>query len=388
MYDLIIIGAGALGTFHAYHAAKAGQRVLLLEKDRYPVGATVRNFGQVVPSGLAGRWFDHGRRSLEIYCAIQQETDLTVRQNGTLYIASDADEWQLANELHDRYAGIGYPSELLSKVQCLAKYPVLQPDYVVGGLFFPEELSVEPEQMIHRLIAFVQQKYGVEYRPGAAVIDVQSNQSGAIVTLATKQRFGAGRVLICGGHEVRLLFPEVLAEAGLVVSKLQMLLAEPVAGLVLPGNILTGLTIRRYEAFGECPSYPSIQARLPDYLAELKKWGIHILFKQATDGSVIVGDSHEYADATQAEDLGYHTQDFINDLMLTEARRIVTFPLTIRKTWAGFYSQTTAEIFEHDVDEHIRIVTGIGGKGMSSGAGYAEDSVRQWLGLGQQLGVG
>ena len=91
MYDLIIVGAGVLGTFHAYHAAKAGLRVLLLEKDRYPVGATVRNFGQVVPSGLAGRWFEYGRRSLEIYRDIQQETDLTVRANGTIYVASDAD---------------------------------------------------------------------------------------------------------------------------------------------------------------------------------------------------------------------------------------------------------------------------------------------------------
>ncbi|MDB5240609.1 MAG: oxidase [Spirosoma sp.] len=377
MYDLIIVGAGVLGTFHAYHAAKAGQRVLLLEKDRYPVGATVRNFGQVVPSGLAGRWFDYGRQSLTIYREIQEETDLTVRQRGTIYVASDADEWQLANELHDHYVRIGYGSELLSKAQCLAKYPTLQPDYVVGGLFFSEEMSVEPELMIHRLIAFVQQKYGVDYRPGSAVVDVQSNAGGATVTLATRQRFEAGRVLICSGHEVKLLFPEVLARAGLVVSKLQMLLAEPVANLSLPGNILTGLSIRRYEAFQECPSYARIQT--PEHYAELKKWGIHILFKQAIDGSIIVGDSHEYADATHTEDLGYHTQEAINDLMLAEARRIVTFPLKIRKTWAGFYSQTADEIFEHNIDEYIRIVTGIGGKGMSSGAGFAEYNIRQWL---------
>ena len=377
MYDLIIVGAGVLGTFHAYHAAQAGQRVLLLEKDRYPVGATVRNFGQVVPSGLAGRWFDYGRRSLDIYRTIQQETDLTVRANGTIYIASDADEWTLANELYDRYQRIGYRSELLTKAQCLAKYPSLHPDYVVGGLFFPDELSVEPEQMIHRLIAYVQRSYKVDYRPGSVVIDCQSNYGGAIITLSNRERFQAGRVLICSGHEVRLLFPEVLAEAGLVVSKLQMLLAEPVAGVQLPGNILTGLTIRRYEAFQECPSYAGMQ--LPEHLAELKKWGIHLLFKQAIDGSIIIGDSHEYAEATQTEDLGYHTQDFINDLMLTEARRIVQFPITIKKKWAGFYSQTKDEIFEHNVDENIRIVTGIGGKGMSSGAGYAEESIRTWL---------
>ncbi len=385
MYDLIVIGAGVLGTFHAYHAAKAGKRVLLLEKDRYPIGATVRNFGQVVPSGLAGRWFDYGRRSLDIYQSIQQETDITIRKNGTVYIASDADEWTLANELHDRYERIGYASELLTKAQCLAKYPSLRPDYVLGGLFFPQEMSVEPEQMIHRLIAYVQQKYAVDYRPGSVVVDVQSKAGGAVVTLSNRQRFEAGQVLICSGHEVRLLFPEVLASAGLVVSKLQMLLAAPVAGLTLPGNILTGLSIRRYEAFQECPSYAQINANPPDHpatvdRAELKKWGIHILFKQATDGRIIVGDSHEYAPATEAEDLGYHTQDFINDLMLAEARRIVTFPLTIQKTWAGFYSQTPAEIFEHRIDDSIRIITGIGGKGMSSSAGYAEATLKNWWG--------
>lgn len=379
MYDLIIIGAGVLGTFHAYHAARAGKRVLLLEKDRYPVGATVRNFGQVVPSGLAGRWVGYGWRSLEIYRAIQEETDITVRENGTIYIASDQDEWTLANELHDRYQSIGYPSELLTKAQCLTKYPSLRPDYVLGGIFFPQEMSVEPEQMIHRLIAFVKEKHKVDYRPGSSVVDVQSKAGGAEVTLSNRQRFEAGQVLMCSGHEVRLLFPEILAGAGLVVSKLQMLLAAPVAGLNLPGNILTGLSIRRYEAFQECPSYQQVAAATPHHLAELKKWGIHILFKQATDGSIIVGDSHEYAPATEAEDLGYHTQDFINDLMLAEARRIVTFPLTIQKTWAGFYSQIHAEIFEHQVDDSIRIITGIGGKGMSSSAGYAEANIKSWF---------
>jgi len=384
-YDLIVVGAGALGTFHAYHAARAGQRVLLLEKDAYPAGATVRNFGQVVPSGLAGRWFDYGRRSLEIYKAIQQETDLTVRANGSVYIASDADELALINELHDRYVSVGYPCELLTKARCLAQYPALQSDYVLGGLYFPDEVSVEPEQMVHRLIDYICQKYKVTYQSGSAVIDCQSNYNGAIVTLAgprqtNRQRFQADRLLLCSGHEVRLLFPDIFADANLIISKLQMLMTEPMPDVVLRGNILTGLTIRRYESFRECPSYAGMTT--PDYLAELKQWGIHILFKQATDGSFIIGDSHEYAPATRVEDLGYHTQAHINRLILNEARRIVRFPVEpIRKEWAGFYSQTDKEIFEYDVDEHIRIITGIGGKGMTSGAGYAEASIRQWLGV-------
>lgn len=376
-YDLIIIGSGALGTFHAYHAARAGKQVLLLEKDNRPQSATVRNFGQVVPSGLSGRWFNYGRRSLEIYREIQAEHDITVQQNGSVYLASDADEWTLANELFDRRRADSYPCELLTKAQTLARYPMVRPDYVRGALLFPDEVSVEPDRMVHQLIGYVQKKYGVTYRTNAAVVDCQSNYNGAIITLADKTRYQTQQVLICSGSEFKLLYPEVFAESGLIVSKLQMLQTPPTPAVSMPGNILTGLTIRRYEAFAECPSFARIAT--PDHLAELKKWGIHVLFKQATDGSVIIGDSHEYAPATQVDDLGFDTHDAIDDLILAEARRIVTFPINqISRRWAGFYAQTPADIFEYSVNDYIHIITGIGGKGMTSSAGYAEESVKRF----------
>ncbi|WP_185731533.1 TIGR03364 family FAD-dependent oxidoreductase [Larkinella rosea] len=373
-FDFIIIGSGALGTFHALHAARAGKRVLILEKDNRPVGATVRNFGQVVPSGLSGRWYHYGRRSLELYREIQQEYDITVRQNGSVYIASDADEWQLANELYDQRRADDYPCELWSKAQTLAKYPVLQPDYVQGALVFPEEVSVEPALMIHRLITYVTTKFpNVTYRNNTAVIGCESTSSGATVWLANGERFQAHKVLICNGSEFRLLYPELFAQSGLVVSKLQMMQTIPLPEVALPGNILTGLTIRRYESFADCPSFANLQT--PEHLAELKKWGIHILFKQAPDGSIILGDSHEYATAAQTDDLGFDINEYINQLMIQEASRIVTFPVyRIQRTWAGFYAQTPQEIFEADL-ENIHIITGIGGKGMTSSAGFSEEKM-------------
>ncbi|MBO0936039.1 TIGR03364 family FAD-dependent oxidoreductase [Fibrella sp. HMF5335] len=377
MYDLIIVGAGILGASHACHATQRGLRVLLLEKDNRPVGSTVRNFGQIVPSGMAGQWFEYGRRTLELYRQWQAETDLSLRQNGSVYVASDEDEWQLANELFDKRRAENYPCELLSKDQTLTKYPLLRPDYVRGSLWFPDEMSAEPDVFIHRFIDYLVRRHGVTYRPNAAVVGCLSNYSGAIVTLAGGERLSAGRVLICGGYEFRLLYPDVFADSGLIVSKLQMMQTVPMPAVALLGNILTGLTIRRYESFAECASFAHIQT--PDHLAQLKNWGIHLLFKQATDGSIIIGDTHEYAPAARIDDLGYDTKDALNHLMLTEARRIVQFPVEpIARTWAGFYAQTADEIFVHDVDNYIRIVTGIGGKGMSSGAGYAEASMGAW----------
>jgi glycine/D-amino acid oxidase-like deaminating enzyme len=51
-YDLIIVGGGVLGTFHAMHALELGLRVAVLERSKTPRGSSVQNFGQVVPSGM------------------------------------------------------------------------------------------------------------------------------------------------------------------------------------------------------------------------------------------------------------------------------------------------------------------------------------------------
>jgi FAD dependent oxidoreductase TIGR03364 len=373
-FDLIVVGGGIMGTFHAYHAARQNKSVLLLEKDNFPVGATVRNFGQAVPSGLAGRWFHYGRRSLELYQELQTKTDLTVRKNGSVYIASDTDEWQLANELYDYYQQIDYPCELLSRESCLEKYPYLQKEYPVGAVFFPGELTVDSPKLMKQFLAYCSEQEGVTYINNATVVECQSSNGKATVRLTNQKTFEASKVLICNGHEFRMLYPELFAQSGLIVSKLQMLQTIAFPELNMKGNILTGLTIRRYESFQQLPSYTNLTT--PAHYEELKKWGIHVLFKQALDGSVVVGDSHEYAGAQNVDDLGYHINDYINQLIIDEAKRIVSFPVEkMQMSWAGFYSQTSDEIYEHDIDEHIRIITGIGGKGMTSSGGYAEESI-------------
>ena len=46
--DVIVIGAGVLGTFHAYFAAQMGLKTLLIERNMFPNDASTRNFGMVV----------------------------------------------------------------------------------------------------------------------------------------------------------------------------------------------------------------------------------------------------------------------------------------------------------------------------------------------------
>jgi len=48
--DVIVIGAGILGTFHAYFAAQKGYKTLLIERNSLPSDASTRNFGMVTRS--------------------------------------------------------------------------------------------------------------------------------------------------------------------------------------------------------------------------------------------------------------------------------------------------------------------------------------------------
>lgn len=380
-YNLIVIGAGNLGTFHAYHALLMGKKVLMLEKDSQPSEATVRNFGQVVPSGQAlDEWFNYGRESLAIYKNLQAKSDITLRQNGTYYFASDEDEITLLEEAAFLFRERAYACQLLTKQQCHEKISSLNEHYAKKGLFLPEECSVEPRQMVHRVRELLIKSFGLDYRPNTAVVGCELKNGLCEVTSASGERFRGDKVVICNGRDLNLLFPEIFRASGMKISKLNMMSTYPMPQLQLGGNILSGLSIRRYDSFKSCPSYHSIAQ--PDWLKPYQHWGIHILFKQAMDGSIIVGDSHEYADVDEAASLDFSINMEINALILKEARRMINLPnWDIEHYWAGYYAQTNdGGAFTHQMDDKVFITTGIGGKGMTTSPGFAQQRIKEIFG--------
>lgn len=375
-YDLIVVGGGVLGTFHAYHALKKNLKVLLIERNSVPQGATVRNFGQVVPSGMDLKWQNFGRESLAIYKELQSFTDLTVRQNGTIYIASNEEEMQLIEELSQINKSNSYESQILTKNDCLKKFDGLRSDYCKGGLFFPEEITVDSGEMIVKLHKLLVEKFGLVIQYNTTIVSTQEINGTCEATTGNRDSFQASKIIICGGSEFKTLYPSVFEESDLEVSKLQMLQTKPQGIYTLPSNILTGLSIRRYEAFEECASFEKIKYK-EDPSSFEKKFGVHILFKQGLDGSIIIGDSHEYADAKDIDSLGYNLNMEIDEFMIDEAKKIIDLPTyEIQKRWFGIYSQCkNNDIFEFNPSPNIHIITGIGGKGMTGSAGFSKKNI-------------
>lgn len=375
-YDLIVVGAGNLGTFHAYHALLKGKTVLMIEKDAEPIEATVRNFGQIVPSGQAlENWFEYGTESLSIYKNIQSKFDITVRQNGSYYFASDDQEMTLLEEMRAIFKIRNYPSTLLNRKSCYERFQNLNTEYYKGGLYFPEEVSVEPRTMVHRLRKMLIQDFGLEFMNNTVVKNCDIENGICKVQTSDNQTFYSEKVAVCSGYEFKILFPEIFKASKMKICKLNMMQTHPLPEVKLNGNVLSGLSIRRYDSFKSCSSYRNLVT--PDWQKPYQQWGIHLLFKQAINGSIIIGDSHEYANVDENSNLPIGIDMEINELILKEAKRIINLPhWKIQNYWAGYYAQSAdGGAFEHQISNKIFISTGIGGKGMTTGAGYSRKRI-------------
>lgn len=377
-FDLIVIGGGVLGTFHAYHALKKGLTVALLEKNDKPIDATVRNFGQVVPSGMNAKWQRYGRKSLELYKSIQQEFDIKIQNHGSIYIASNHEEVTLIEELSTINKNNDYASELLTKEQCLKKYPSIREDYCKAGLFFPEEVSADPRYMIHQIHSWMKTlpNFSIHYQ--TLVKEIDSKGNSCKLTDKLGNFYEAEKVILCSGSEFEILYPELFLQSDIELVKLQMLRLSSQNKVKIPGNILTGLTIRRYESFEECPSFQSIKSK-EDPNSYWKKWGVHILFKQENDGTIILGDSHEYADVKNKNDIDFYIRNEVNEYFVEEGKKILNLDTwQIDSAWLGIYSQCKEnDLYQNTIDDKVHIVTGIGGKGMTGSAGFSFEHINK-----------
>jgi FAD dependent oxidoreductase TIGR03364 len=379
-YDIVVIGGGILGISHAYHCLKAGLKVALLEKNVYPHDATVRNFGQIVPSGLSKEWQQYGIESLKIYNEIQSCYDISVKQGGSLYVASDDEEVQLIEELAEINKLSGYKSRLLTKNECLKEHDYLLSSYTKAGLFFPDEITLDPLVAGRKIIEYCIAQLGLEFFGRRHVIEINKTIDDVVVTCSDKSLFRSQKVILCNGSDYSSLYPQEFTKADIQLVKLQMMETVAQNDLHINASILTGWTIRRYESFRECPSYPSIKAH-ENKLSYHNKMGIHLLFKQSSTGSIIIGDSHEYVDLVDANSIDYNSSNEINSFLLSQSQRIISMPdWSILRTWNGYYSQCkTNDIYEATIDDHIHVVTAIGGKGMTSSLGYAQKAISEYI---------
>jgi FAD dependent oxidoreductase TIGR03364 len=360
--DITIVGAGIIGLAHAYLAAKAGRKVSVFERNPAATGASIRNFGLIWPIGQpAGVMYQIALRSREIWLELLTAAKLPYLPTGSLHAAYAADEAAVGREFADRGQALGYDCEWLNAAPAQAKTSAIRSAGLIGALWSPTEMTVDPPQVISQIPAFLTERYGVQFHFNSPVKEIDTSQSEVTI--------------VACGDDFQTLFPDLFSKEGLTRCKLQMLRTESQPkNWALGPSLAFGLTFRHYPTFAICESLAALKARVAHETPEFDKWGIHVMASQNSSRQITLGDSHEYGLTVDIFD-----RSRVNDLILGYAREYLRVPnLQIAETWHGVYAKHPEKPFLRLAPtEGVRIVTVTSGIGMTLAFGLAEQTLKE-----------
>lgn len=367
--QVLIIGSGIIGLAHAITAREAGCRVIVCERDGRALGASVRNFGTLWPVGCAfGPEREQALYGVRRWKELAAQAGFWTSAKGSLSLAYRGEAWAVLNE----FASGAEEFELMADDEVQRRFPAVNPEGLRGALFSPVETVVHSPSALVALTNYARQ-LGVEFHFGKPVIRVLD---GA-VECADGDRFAFDHLVIAAGEEMRLLFPKELAAANIRRCRLQMMRTVPQpAGFDLGAILVSDLTLCHYPAFRDCPSTPLLRARLEAELPRHRDWGVHVIAAQHHDGTLTLGDSHEYAD-----DFAPESHAEVEELILDALRRFVRVPdLRIASRWHGVYLKSTVGQTQVVLRprERVTMVTAMGGLGMTLSWGLAQQTVQSW----------
>jgi D-hydroxyproline dehydrogenase subunit beta len=368
--EIAIVGAGIIGLAHAYLAARRGHSVVVFERSVKANGASIRNFGQIWAIKEPPELIHIAVRSRELWLELLEEARLPFWRTGSLLVTYANDEAEVGREFCEIAPPLGYECQWLSRDGVLARSQAVIADGLQGGVWGPKELSVDPRLVSASLPEFLAEHFGVQFRFGYAVHSINLP-----VVEAGTERWTVDQAIVCSGDDFATLFPDLFAANGITRCKLQMMRTGPQpGGWRLGPSLAAGLTLRFYPAFRICRSLPRLEERVDRETPEYNQWGVHGLVSQTAQGELTLGDSHEYG---LAVDIFDKTQ--VDDLMLRYIRTFLRAPdLAIAQRWNGVYAKHREKPFVSLCPrEGVRLVTAIGGSGMTLSFGLAERTIQE-----------
>jgi D-hydroxyproline dehydrogenase subunit beta len=370
-YDLAIVGAGVCGLAHALAAARRGKRTVVIDRDAQANGASVRNFGFVTVTGQQeGECWRRAMRSREIWLEVAEAAGIPMIQRGLLMIARRPEARAVIEEFLT--TDMGAACRLVEPRELGGYGAGLRTKAFAGALFSPHEARVESRQAIPRLAAWLEERFGVAFLRETSV---RSAEPPRLET--SRGTIEAEAVVVCPGDDFTALFAKRLAPYGLTRCKLHMLRVRPVRFDTRLPSLMSDLGMIRYLGYSQLSAAAALRSRLEAEQAAHIGAGVHLIVVRSADGTLVVGDSHEYAATPDP-----FAANAIDDLILDEYAHVLDGPPPeVVERWTGTYASAPDRLMLIDrPSDPLRIVLITSGTGASTSFAIAEEVIADLFG--------
>jgi glycine/D-amino acid oxidase-like deaminating enzyme len=260
--ECVVIGSGALGASIAFHLARAGKQVALVDKHALgsqtsprAAGLTSQARGTDLMTALAAR----AVRKIEAF-ARETGEPLVFYQPGALKIARTPEHVeQLRSEL-ERSRRVSTGLEAISPSDARAMNPFLETAGILAVNFSPTDLYLEPSQIPHGY-ARAAERVGAQMLPHTLVTGIVL-RGDALVGVETEHgTIRCETVVDAAGAWLRAVAALAGARVPMIPTRHQLLITEPINGVdpmqpitrIIDANVYVrpdagGLMLGGYEA--------------------------------------------------------------------------------------------------------------------------------------------
>jgi D-hydroxyproline dehydrogenase subunit beta len=345
-FDIAIVGAGIVGAACAAEFARAGMRVVVIERDVIGGGATAAGMGHIVVMDDSEAQFALTSYSQRLWRDLvpQLTPDGEYESAGTIWVAADDEEMREVQRKHEFYGGRGIPTEILEAKALIEAEPNLRAG-LAGGLLVPNDAVLYPPVAA----TFLLRSAGCEVMTGKSVARIEG-----------------GRVVLGDGSFV---------SAGTVVNATGSLSSELSAGLAVTPRKGHLVITERYPSFihhqlvelGYLKSAHSVSADSVAFNVQPRQ-----------TGQVLIGSSRQYGA------LDSSVNPHIVTAMLLRAVEYMPQLAKLKtiRTWTGFRAATPDKLPLIGPSETpgVYLATGHEGLGITTSLATAKLLVDQVLG--------
>lgn len=235
-YDVILIGAGSIGTPAAYYLARSGLKTLVLEQNAsVGQGSNKRAIGGIRATHSDPAKIRLCRKSLEVFSTWQEihGEDIEWFQGGYYYTAYREEEKHTLQDIVKIQKSYGLNVHWLNRSESLELLPDLNPDGLLGGSYSPEDGSASPLLAVHAFYVQALQA-GALFHFGEQVIGLEKDH-GKICGITTSRGHYATRIVInCAGYKARAVSQMVGLDTPVTPDSHEAAITEPVERFIDP----------------------------------------------------------------------------------------------------------------------------------------------------------